>query len=1003
MADTVTETFKVLQLNVEGISPPKREVISKIALDLSIDVIALQETHTTQDKQLLIKGYTCITYQHHKQYGIATYAKVGLTASELCSSPVNSQLQWSAISICDQTILNVYKPPNVTWPSPLLPSLPKPVLYCGDFNSPHSAWGYTNDSPQGTQLMEWATTEDIHCLFCPKQPKSFLSSRWQTGTNPDLAFYDNLPDSTNDAHRTVLDRFPRSQHRPSVIIIGSVLRATNSSPTPRWNFEKANWKLFAELLDRRIVLADTIPKRGINDAYDKLCDAINHAALGSIPRGARKDYIPGWSKTCNELYNKFVISGDKDSRASAATELCDQLDKERREIWNKSVTSIDFTHSSRKAWRKLQQLTSDPSLKKREYPVSANAVAAQLLNNGRFPGDRTQNREVRTRTHELRNCASVDNSLDAPFSLEEMNSALNFCYPRKAPGPDKMHNEFLTHMSPKCKSLLLDILNACLRHCHVPSLWRKANIVAIPKPGKTLSDPKSYRPISLLCSTYKLLERMVLARIQPTVESFLPKEQAGFRPNRCTTDQVARLTEDIEVAYDDKLIFGAVFVDLTAAYDTIWHRGLELKLLINIPNKHLVNMMMEMIRNRSFTLTLGTSKSRPRRIKNGLPQGSVLAPVLFNIYTADLPETRSKKYSYADDMCLGITGSTHDEVSHDLTLDLDIIHEYLNKWHLILSEKKTVVCAFHLNNKLAGKELHVKIKDRVLIHDAHPAYLGVTLDRSLTYREHISKLGKKVNSRVNLIRKLAGTNWGASASTLRTSTLALVHSAAEYCAPVWEASTHTHRIDTVLNSAMRTISGTLKSTPTECLPVLTGIAPHNIRRQISTAKLSWRAQADPESILFDVVHGPPPSRLKSRTPLSSRLSQYVSMAPSCASGKKLVSDALTMEKWNTDWRSSTSKLKPYFAPNLHLPPGAHLPRKSWCRRNRLVTGHGRTADKLHKWGMTDSPACDCGADSQTALHIVSDCPNRKLLGGMQGLASCAEGASEWLAGLDIDV
>ena len=94
---------------------------------------------------------------------------------------------------------------------------------------------------------------------------------------------------------------------------------------------------------------------------------------------------------------------------------------------------------------------------------------------------------------------------------------------------------------------------------------------------------------------------------------------------------------------------GAVFVDLTAAYDIVWHRGLTCKLLILLPDKHMVRMIMELVWNRSFTLITGDSNpSRLRRLKNGVPQGSVLAPLLFNIYIYNLPSIICKKFAYGD-------------------------------------------------------------------------------------------------------------------------------------------------------------------------------------------------------------------------------------------------------------------------------------------------------------------------------------------------------------------
>ena len=124
-------------------------------------------------------------------------------------------------------------------------------------------------------------------------------------------------------------------------------------------------------------------------------------------------------------------------------------------------------------------------------------------------------------------------------------------------------------------------------------------MVAIPKPIKPVGDPKSYRPISLLCVPYKILERLIYARVEPLIDPLLPKEQAGFRRGKSTVNQVALLTQNIEDSFEA----GAVFVDLTAAYDTVWHRGLTCKLLRLLPDKHMVRMITELVRNRSFTVT----------------------------------------------------------------------------------------------------------------------------------------------------------------------------------------------------------------------------------------------------------------------------------------------------------------------------------------------------------------------------------------------------------------
>ena len=115
-------------------------------------------------------------------------------------------------------------------------------------------------------------------------------------------------------------------------------------------------------------------------------------------------------------------------------------------------------------------------------------------------------------------------------------------------------------------------------------------VVAIPKPMKPVEDPKSYRSISLLRVPYKILERLIYTRIEPIVDPLLPREQAGFRQGRSTVDQTVLFTQHIEDSFETKKKAGAVFVDLTAAYDTVWHRGLTCKLLRLLPGKHVVQI-----------------------------------------------------------------------------------------------------------------------------------------------------------------------------------------------------------------------------------------------------------------------------------------------------------------------------------------------------------------------------------------------------------------------------
>jgi len=152
---------------------------------------------------------------------------------------------------------------------------------------------------------------------------------------------------------------------------------------------------------------------------------------------------------------------------------------------------------------------------------------------------------------------------------------------RKAAGLDNIFVEQIRNFRPKAKRWILALYNEIRNRKNIPKIRRKTKIIALFKPGKDTDDPKNYRPIALLCHTYKLFERMLLNPLVPFVDSALIKEQAGFRPGKSCTEQILNLTQTIENGFENKKVTGVALIDLTAAYDKVNHR-LMLKKLYDI-------------------------------------------------------------------------------------------------------------------------------------------------------------------------------------------------------------------------------------------------------------------------------------------------------------------------------------------------------------------------------------------------------------------------------------
>uniref|UniRef100_A0A2A4JQG8 Reverse transcriptase domain-containing protein n=1 Tax=Heliothis virescens TaxID=7102 RepID=A0A2A4JQG8_HELVI len=232
------------------------------------------------------------------------------------------------------------------------------------------------------------------------------------------------------------------------------------------------------------------------------------------------------------------------------------------------------------------------------------------------------------------------------------------------------------HMGPIAVSWLTALFSEILQTGNLPKEFKLAKVIAILKPGKSDDQPENYRPIALLSCVYKLLERLILIRIEPYLDAVTPPEQAGFRRGRNCVDQVLALTNHIEGGFQNKMKSTAVFIDLTAAYDTVWTQGLMYKLMSVVPSREVCDLVSNMLNQRQFEVFLGQDKSRKRKLDNGLPQGSVLAPQLFNLYIHDLPSTTAAKFIYADDIALVTQSRDFSTGETILTSDLKVLSKY---------------------------------------------------------------------------------------------------------------------------------------------------------------------------------------------------------------------------------------------------------------------------------------------------------------------------------------
>jgi len=280
------------------------------------------------------------------------------------------------------------------------------------------------------------------------------------------------------------------------------------------------------------------------------------------------------------------------------------------------MEEMDSSHSSRKSWDLLRKLGASQQTRK-ENSITPNAVESNLFKTSNIKPTKQKNVSIANEyKKELERCKDRSTLIDS-FIEKYVQIALKNVKNGKAAGADGILAEFIKNLGPKSRSWIARFFTNLAIKGTLPKIWREAKVVAILKPNKTGNDPKNYRPISLLSVVYKLFERLLLGRISPLLKRTLPKKQAGFRSGRNYCEQVLALETHVENGFQKKLKSGAVFLDLSAAYVTVWKRGLLLKLAKILKYKTTLYLLEQKLSNGNLKVYLIGEVSRRKIVQMG--------------------------------------------------------------------------------------------------------------------------------------------------------------------------------------------------------------------------------------------------------------------------------------------------------------------------------------------------------------------------------------------------
>ncbi|PJE77995.1 hypothetical protein CI610_03074 [invertebrate metagenome] len=350
------------------------------------------------------------------------------------------------------------------------------------------------------------------------------------------------------------------------------------------------------------------------------------------------------------------------------------------------------------------------------------------------------------------------------------------------------------------------------------------------------------------------METMVNNRLVYSLESsgIINEEQSGFRKGRSTLDPLLRLTSDIKKGLNLKRSTLAVFLDLEKAYDLIWHDGLLVSLKNHGITGNIFKFVSSFLKNRKIQVRIHDTLSDQYELENGVAQGSVISPTLFNIYINTLSQTlhnKTKLAQFADDGCIWSTGKNIRYLTKHIQTTLTAINEWANKWGFKPSKQKTIAMYFSKSKKLPELYLgQTKLK-----FEKQVRYLGMIIDHKLTWSKHIQYVKETCQKAINTMRYISGCKFGANKTTQLMLYKALVRSRLDYGCQVYNTASDTvlKHLDVIQHSALRVALRAIKNTNTNSLLAEAGEPPLTLRRENLTLKYWARTQSHGDKFLLN--------------------------------------------------------------------------------------------------------------------------------------------------------
>ncbi|UYV85105.1 hypothetical protein LAZ67_X004585 [Cordylochernes scorpioides] len=635
------------------------------------------------------------------------------------------------------------------------------IIIAGGWNSKHPLWGSRTSNNSGIVLHNFSESESLD-IVAPSSP-----THYSPLGNPDFldfAVLKNIP--WTPKARTSDDL--SSDHLPVIFELNCPKDEFTTQLSRVTNWVHFQQDLISTTPPRLPLKTEVDIDSAVGFLNEKINNSYSKNTIVSSSKLIKNPKTKALIREKNKARKRWQSTWDPAHRATYLNlqgKVNQALEAEKSENWNSFLSKLESSPTD--FWKKTK-----PIRKKTDKITSLNANGKTLLTDKEIGNDLSEHFSKHfSKAEDEVPSYLTDNSCHHPqenilsmTTPNEVKEVIKNLGNHKAPGHDNITPQMTKNLPIKWIVFLAGIFNAALHLCYFPKTWKHAIIITIPKKSPVKS-PEDLRPISLLSTIGKVYERIVLRRLQTYMDSinFIIPQQFGFRKGHSSTHQLITVIDYIQIRKSHKEAVGAVFLDLTKAFDRVWHDGLIAKITKKQFPRDFIKFLKNYLQDRTFSIKQGNYITTAKPTQIGVPQGSILGPYLFNIYINDFPQhPKCQIKLFADDAAILANSKSIGIITTQLQNYINSITKWCNDWKLDINPKKSQAIIFPpLDNK--------KFKPQSIL-------------------KHIISTSNRAIRKLNILRRLCGTNWGAKPRILRTTYTTLIRPIMEYATPVWAPS-----------------------------------------------------------------------------------------------------------------------------------------------------------------------------------------------------------------------